>query len=224
MTERIRENFERIRERLTAASMGREVKILAASKTMPPEILEEAFRVGVRVFGENRIQEAIPKIQALSALEIEWHFIGHLQTNKAREAVRYFSCIQSVDSVRLMRMIEKEAEKLGKSMDLFFEIDLAGEETKHGMPPDQLSEALAASSDLKWSKVGGLMIIPPFFENPEQTRPFFRKLRDLRNQHAERFPDLKELSMGMSHDYVVAVEEGATVIRVGTSLFGPRTK
>lgn len=224
MNEPLQKNFDRIQERVKNVSAGRDVKILAASKTMSPEVLEEAFRAGVRVFGENRIQEAIPKIQSLSSLEAEWHFIGHLQTNKAREAVRYFSCIQSVDSVRLMQMIEREAEKIGKKMELFFEIRLANEATKHGMEADQLAEALDVSRDLKWCKVCGLMIIPPYFENPEEARPFFRRLRELRDQLAAPFSGLKELSMGMSHDYEVAVQEGATIVRIGTALFGPRTR
>jgi PLP dependent protein len=224
MNEPLQKNFDRIRERVKNVSAGRDVKILAASKTMSPEVLEEAFRAGVRVFGENRIQEAIPKIQSLSSLEAEWHFIGHLQTNKAREAVKYFSCIQSVDSVRLMQMIEKEAEKIGKRMELFFEISLADEATKHGLETDHLAEALDVSRDLKLCRVCGFMIIPPYFENPEEARPFFRRLRELRDHYAAPFSDLKELSMGMSHDFEVAIQEGATIVRIGTALFGPRTR
>jgi len=224
MNESLQENFRLILERVKAASGGREVKILGASKTMAPEKLEQAFRAGLRVFGENRIQEAIPKIQTLASLEVEWHFIGHLQTNKVKEAVRYFSWIQSVDSVRLMMAIEKEAHKISKKVNLLFEVDLAGEETKHGMQPDQLAEALDASRELSCASVRGLMIIPPFFDDPEQARPFFQRLREIRDHLAGQFPDLKELSMGMSHDYEVAVQEGATIIRIGTALFGSRTK
>jgi uncharacterized pyridoxal phosphate-containing UPF0001 family protein len=136
--------------------------------------------------------------------------------------VRYFSCIQSVDSIRLMEMIEKEAMKINKSMDLLLELNLGEETSKHGMKVDQLREALRTAQTLTWGKVRGLMILPPYLEDPEKVRPYFRQLRKLRDQHATHFPALIELSMGMSHDYIVAVEEGATMIRIGTALFGER--
>src|SRR5262245_9350988 len=206
----ISENFHRIREKTAAAAKGRTVRIIAVSKTQPPENLEEAFSAGAETFGENRIQEAIPKIQTFSHLNAEWHFIGHLQTNKVRDAVRYFSFIQSVDSIRLMQIIEKEAEKAGKEMPVLLELNLAAEVTKHGMKPDQVGEALDLSLTLRRVKVRGLMVIPPFLEDPEAVRPYFRELREIRDRHSKDFPSLTELSMGMSHDYEVAVEEGAT--------------
>lgn len=218
----IQENYQQILKRVRESSGTREVRIVAVSKTMPPQKLQEAYLAGLRIFGENRIQEAVPKIQALTHLNAEWHFIGHLQTNKAREAVNYFSCIHSVDSLRLLLMIEKEAARIRKNVELLFELNLAKETTKHGMVEQQLPEALEASLSLTWGRVCGLMIIPPYMENPENVRPFFRKLRELRNHYVARFPALTELSMGMSHDYAVAVEEGATMIRVGTALFGTR--
>ncbi len=218
----IQENYQQILKRVREVSGTRDVRIVSVSKTMPAEKLQQAHLAGLRIFGENRIQEAVPKIQALSHLNAEWHFIGHLQTNKAREAVNYFSCIHSVDSLRLLMMIEKEAARIGKKMDLLLELNLAEESTKHGMGEHQLSEALEAGVSLSWGRICGLMIIPPYVEDPENVRPYFRRLRELRDHHAARFPALTELSMGMSHDYGVAVEEGATMIRVGTALFGTR--
>lgn len=222
MQQLIPENFRHIQERVLQAARGRDVRIIAVSKTQPPAKLEEAYHSGLRTFGENRIQEAIPKVLALSKLDIEWHFIGHLQTNKVREALRNFSYIQAVDSIRLMQMIEKEAEKMAKKMPVLLELNLAGEITKHGMTADQLPETLEVSRSLRWVDVRGLMLIPPYFEDPEQVRPYFHQLRELRDQYARDHSSLTELSMGMSHDYVVAIEEGATMIRIGTALFGER--
>jgi PLP dependent protein len=214
----IQSNFSKIQAEVTAAAVARTVKIIGASKTVPPEGLQEAYDAGLRSFGENRIQEAIPKIEALPQ-DIEWHFIGHLQSNKVRDAVRYFSWIQSIDSSRLLLLIDKEASKQQKQISILFEINLGGEETKHGLSPELLKEALQTGRNLKHVRVRGLMAIPPFFEDPEQVRPFFRRLKDL----ASTDPRLTELSMGMSHDYIVALEEGATMIRIGTALFGERS-
>jgi pyridoxal phosphate enzyme (YggS family) len=222
MASSISEKFHQIRATTAAAAKGRTVRIIGVSKTQPAEKLEEAFSAGVETFGENRIQEAIPKIKTLSHLDAEWHFIGHLQTNKARDAVRYFSFIQSVDSIRLLQVIEKEAEKAGKEMPVLLEVNLAEEVTKHGMNQNQVRETLDISRELRRAKVRGLMVIPPFLEDPEAVRPYFRQLREIRDRHSGDFPSLTELSMGMSHDYVVAVEEGATMIRIGTALFGER--
>ena len=161
------------------------------------------------------MQEGMAKIQSLPA-DIEWHFIGHLQTNKAREAVRFFSWIQSVDSLRLLNAIEKEATKQQKKMSLLLEINLGNEESKSGLDATQIEELI--STKLEWSGILGLMAIPPFFEDPEKARPYFQDLRKL----AEPYPQLTEFSMGMSHDYVVAIQEGATMVRIGTALFGER--
>ena len=211
----IESNYKRICDEISTASKGRSIKLIGASKTMPVERIREAYDSGMRFFGENRIQEGIGKIQFLPA-DIEWHFIGHLQTNKAREAVRFFSWIQSVDSLRLLNAIEKEATKQQKKMSLLLEINLGNEESKSGLDATQIEELI--SSKLEWSRILGLMSIPPFFEDPEQVRPYFQTLRKL----AEPYPQLTELSMGMSHDYVVAIEEGATMVRIGTALFGER--
>jgi PLP dependent protein len=219
----IENNIRKIREEIQAASQGRPVKIVAVSKTVPSERIEQAHRAGLEAFGENRIQEALPKIQQLAGVNIEWHFIGHLQTNKASEGVRNFSWIHSVDSVKLLTKIEQEAEKMQKSMKLLFELNLAGEESKHGFKPETLGEGLSASKYCKWSKVCGFMIIPPYSEDPEQARPYFRQVRELLRQNGAEYPELTELSMGMSHDYRVAVEEGASMVRIGTLIFGERT-
>jgi pyridoxal phosphate enzyme (YggS family) len=211
----IESNYKRISDEIARAGKGRSVKLIGASKTMPAERIQEGYDAGMRFFGENRIQEGIPKIQSLPA-DIEWHFIGHLQTNKARDAVRYFSWIQSVDSLKLLNAIEKEAAKVQKQMSLLLEINLGNEETKGGLDSTQIEELI--STKLEWCAIHGLMAIPPFFENPEEVRPYFQTLRKL----AEPYSQLTELSMGMSHDYIVAIEEGATIVRIGTALFGER--
>jgi PLP dependent protein len=213
----IESRLRKIQTGISAAARTRTVKLVGASKTVPPERIQEAYDAGLRCFGENRIQEAIPKIQSLPK-DIEWHFIGHLQSNKVRDAVAHFAWIESVDSKRLLAKIDQEAVKQNKSMIVLIEINLGGEETKHGADPGDLESILQASQNLTKIEVRGLMAIPPFFEDPEQVRPYFKRLRDL----ASQFPALTELSMGMSHDYIVAVEEGATVVRVGTALFGER--
>jgi pyridoxal phosphate enzyme (YggS family) len=214
----IQSNLSKIQAEVAAAAAGRAVKIIGASKTVPAEKLREAYNLGLRSFGENRIQEAIPKIKDLPE-NIEWHFIGHLQSNKVRDAVRHFSWIQSVDSSRLLLLIDKEAAKQQKQISVLFEINLGGEETKHGLSPELLKEALETGGNLEHARIQGLMAIPPFFEDPEQVRPYFRRLKDLASMH----PALTELSMGMSHDYFVAIEEGATMVRIGTALFGERS-
>jgi len=213
----IQSNLSRIQAAVAAAAAGRAVKIIGASKTVSSERIREAYNTGMRSFGENRIQEAIPKIENLPD-EIEWHFIGHLQSNKVRDAVRYFSWIHSVDSSRLLHLIDKEASKQQKQISILFEINLGGEETKHGLAPELLKEVLDASGNLDHVTIRGLMAIPPFFEDADKVRPYFRRLKELASTH----PSLTELSMGMSHDYIVAVEEGATMVRIGTALFGER--
>jgi PLP dependent protein len=213
----IQSNFSKIQAEVAATSAGRAVKIIGASKTVPADTLFKAYDAGMRSFGENRIQEAIPKIKALPA-DIEWHFIGHLQSNKVRDAVRYFSWIQSVDSSRLLHLINKEASKQQKQISVLFEINLGGEETKHGLAPQLLKEVVKPAENLEHVRLCGLMAIPPYFKDANQVRPYFRRLRELASEH----PALKELSMGMSHDYIVAIEEGATMVRIGTALFGER--
>jgi len=211
----IESNYRKIQAEVAAVTRGRPVKIIGASKTMPPEKIKEAYDAGLHFFGENRIQEAIAKIPALPS-DIEWHFIGHLQHNKVHEAVRYFSWIQSVDSLRLLQAIEKEAAKQQKKISLLLEINSGGEESKHGLKPQELGTLL--KENLEWTEIRGLMAIPPFYEDPELIRPHFQELKNL----AQFDPRLEELSMGMSHDYPVAIEEGATMVRIGTALFGER--
>jgi pyridoxal phosphate enzyme (YggS family) len=213
----IESRLRKIQAEISAAAGSRTVKLIGASKTVSPGRIQEAFDSGLHCFGENRIQEAIPKIQKLPE-SIEWHFIGHLQSNKVRDAVTHFSWIQSVDSKRLLAKIDQEADKQKKSIVVLIEMNLGGEETKHGALPQDLEGILGSSQNLKNVEVRGLMAIPPFFENPEEVRPYFKQLRNL----ASKFPQLTELSMGMSHDYIVAVEEGATIVRIGTALFGER--
>ncbi|MCI0614339.1 YggS family pyridoxal phosphate-dependent enzyme [bacterium] len=218
----IAENIKKIRENIARVAHGRNVQLIAVSKTVSADRIGDAYHAGIESFGENRIQEAIPKIAELGSLAIDWHFIGHLQTNKARDAVRHFSWIQSIDSHKLLIQIEKEAAKQNKNIHLLLELNLGSEESKHGLTENDLMEILEAGSKLEWCKILGLMIIPPYDEDPEKIRPYFRKLREIRDRWQKDFPDLTELSMGMSNDYEVAIEEGATMVRIGTSIFGSR--
>lgn len=218
----IAENIKKVRENIARVANHRNVKLVAVSKTVPTERISEAYHAGVKIFGENRIQEAIPKIAELVSLALEWHFIGHLQTNKAREAVRYFSWIQSIDSRKLLLQVEKEAAKQQKNINLLLELNIGSEESKHGLTENDLPHILKAGSELQWCKIRGLMIIPPFDEDPGKIRPYFKKLREIRDLWHKDYPDLTELSMGMSNDYEVAIEEGATMVRIGTSIFGSR--
>ncbi len=206
----IAENVARIRARL-----GDRVTLVAVTKTVEPERIAEALAAGVTICGESKVQEAKAKIPLVSG-RARWHFIGHLQTNKVRDAVELFEMIQSVDSVKLAVEIEKWAERLGKTMPVLLEVNVAGEASKFGMKPEDLPGALAELNKLSRVEVRGLMTIPPAGKDP---RPFFRKLRELRDAHG-----LPELSMGMSHDYEIAVEEGATMVRIGTGIFGERKK
>jgi pyridoxal phosphate enzyme (YggS family) len=203
-------NIARIR-----AKLGERVTLIAVTKTVEPQRIAEALAAGVTVCGESKVQEAKAKIPLVSG-RARWHFIGHLQTNKVRDAVDLFEMIQSVDSVRLAREIEKWADRLGKTMPVLLEVNVAGEASKFGMKPEELPGALAELNALRRIEVRGLMTIPPAGKDP---RPFFRRLRELRDAHG-----LPELSMGMSHDYEIAVEEGATMVRIGTAIFGERQK
>lgn len=220
-----------VRDRIArAAARARrrpeEVTLVAVSKTHPPDAVREAFVAGVRDFGENKVQEAEPKIAALSALRREglrWHLVGHLQANKARAAVSLFDRIHSVDGVRLGGRLEKAAEEQAKSYPALVQVKLGAEETKAGLDEERLFPALESLRGSKRLRIEGLMTLPPFDEDPERVRPFFRRLRELRDKAAAAGLLLgSELSMGMSHDFEVAVEEGATMVRVGTALFGAR--
>jgi PLP dependent protein len=231
----IADNLARVRERIEAAARraGRrseDVALMAVSKTFPVARIREAYDAGLRLFGENRVQEFAAKIEALRDLhDVEWHLIGHLQNNKAAKAVELFTAVDSVDSLRLAQKLNASAQQLGRKLKVLIEINVGGEAAKSGLVPDsrELDELLSAASDLEHLNFRGLMTIPPFAEDPQQARPHFRKLRELRDQIAERrLPaiEMTTLSMGMSHDFEVAIEEGSTCVRVGTGIFGERTK
>jgi len=231
----IPENIGRIRERIAAAAKraGRdrnEVALMAVSKTFPPEAIREAYAAGLRLFGENRVQEFAGKCAALRDLQgAEWHMIGHLQTNKSAKAAELFSAVDSVDSLRLAQRLDSAAKEFGKQLGVLIEVNVGGEEAKSGIAPGSagLDELFRGAIELEHTEIRGLMTIPPFTEDPQQARPYFRKLRELREDIARRgFPRVRMdvLSMGMSHDFEVAIEEGSTCVRVGTAIFGERTK
>jgi PLP dependent protein len=219
-----------IRGRISAAarSAGRDpssVRLIAVSKTFPVNLIREAHAAGQREFGENRVQEALQKIADLTDLEIRWHLLGHLQTNKARKAGPAFATIQSVDSVELLQKLDRAAEEAGTKPELLIQVDLAGEATKFGVPPAEVPRLFEAAGACRAASVAGVMTLPPAPESPEDARPWFRALRDLREGWlASGVPAsmLRELSMGMSGDFEVAVQEGATMVRVGTAIFGSR--
>ncbi|MEO2068719.1 MAG: YggS family pyridoxal phosphate-dependent enzyme [Desulfurobacteriaceae bacterium] len=224
----IKENVERIKERIKIACEKAdrnpdEVLLLAASKTRTPEEIKEAFLAGIKLFGENRVQEAREKIPKLSDLPIEWHMIGHLQTNKVKYAVNLFSVIESLDSKKLADELEKRLEKVKKTMDVFIEVKLSKEPTKHGCSPSEVLELAKYVLSKKHLKLKGLMTVPPYSEDLEFVRPYFRKLREIRNKLQDDLGiPIPHLSMGMSHDFEVAIEEGATIVRIGTAIFGER--
>lgn len=200
------------------------VTLVGASKTQAPALLAEAWAAGLRVFGENRVQEAVTKSGELP-LDIEWHLIGPLQSNKVRPAVELFRAVHSIDRPRIADALDREAASRGKMLDGFLEINLGREESKHGFVPEGLADAVRSLACLPNLRIAGLMAIPPPGEAAEDSRPWFRRLRELRDDLAGRpewqgFPGW--LSMGMSDDFEVAVEEGATHVRVGSALFGPR--
>jgi pyridoxal phosphate enzyme (YggS family) len=220
----VRERIARAAER--AARSAADVKLVAVSKTHPAEAVRAAFAAGVRDFGENRVQEAEPKIAATSDLVAAgacWHLVGHLQSNKARRAAALFGLVQSIDSVEIAERLARVGEEAGRPLSGLVEVDLAGEATKFGLKEPELLPALARLRGRAGLRLEGLMLLPPFFEDPEAVRPFFQRLRALRDRAlSEGLLARAELSMGMSHDFEVAVEEGATLVRVGTAIFGER--
>ena len=226
----IGERLAEVRERIAAAArrVGRDretVRLVAVSKTWGIEHVAAAVASGQRDFGENRVQEALQKIAASTETSIRWHLIGHLQSNKARKAVGPFACIHSVDRIDLLDRLEATGAELARPVDLLVQVDLAGEFTKHGAVPDAARAILDRARDCRYARVVGLMLLPPFLDDPEAVRPWFRRLRGTRDRlAADGVPDtmLRELSMGMSHDFEVAIEEGATMVRVGTAIFGSR--
>jgi pyridoxal phosphate enzyme (YggS family) len=231
----ITQNLGAVLERIEAAALraGRtpsEITLMAVSKTFPARDIREAYDAGQRLFGENRVQEFAEKAADSRALAgAEFHLIGHLQSNKSARAVELFDAIDSVDSLRLAERLNDAAAKSGKRLPILIEINVGGEQQKAGIAPrsNALEELLQAAPRLEHLQIRGLMTIPPFAEDPEQSRPFFRVLRELRDVLAQRHlprVELGVLSMGMSHDYEVAVEEGSTCVRIGSAIFGEREK
>lgn len=233
----IAQNVAGIRERIAAAAgrAGRsadEVLLMGVSKTFPAAAIREAYAAGIRVFGENRVQEFAGKSELLARpedglREAEWHLIGHLQSNKAYKAAELFDAVDSVDSLKLAERLDAAAAAVGKKLRVLLEINIGGESAKSGLAPQspELDQLLTAAPGLEHLEICGLMAIPPFAENPEATRPYFSKLRELREElRALQLPRvaLDTLSMGMSHDFAIAIEEGSTCVRVGTGIFGTR--
>jgi pyridoxal phosphate enzyme (YggS family) len=231
----ISENIQAIQQRIDSAARraGRrpeEIALMAVSKTHPPGHIREAYAAGLRVFGENRVQEFAGKANALADLEgAEWHLIGHLQTNKAGKAAELFSAVDSIDSVKLAEKLDTAARSSGKKLGVLIEVNVGGEAAKSGLAPDSpaLQDLLRSAPRFEALEFRGLMTVPPFADDPQQARPYFRKLRNLRDTIAARkLPAIimDVLSIGMSHDFEVAIEEGSTCVRVGTAIFGARPK
>jgi PLP dependent protein len=231
----ISENISAVRERISAAALRarrspEQIRLMTVTKNQPVEQILEAYSAGIRLFGENRVQEFLTKFEALRDLhDAAWHMIGHLQTNKTGKAVELFEAVDSIDSTRLAEKLDAAAHKLGRKLSVLIEVNVGGETAKTGVAADsrELEELLLSASRLKGLAFRGLMTVPPFADDPERARPYFRKLRELRDTIAARkLPGISmvELSMGMSHDFEVAIEEGSTCVRVGTAIFGERTK
>ena len=212
-----------------ARAAGRDpdaVRLVAVSKTFPLAAVEAGAEAGLADFGENRVQEALGKIEPAARLHVRWHLIGHLQSNKARAAAAAFDWIHSVDSLKLLRRLDHAAAEAGTTPGLLVQVDLAGEATKHGAPVGAVRPLLEAAPACRAARVRGLMLMPPWNADAETTRPYFRRLRELRDELLDAGiarAALAELSMGMSHDFEVAIAEGATMVRVGTAIFGRRT-
>jgi PLP dependent protein len=230
----LRQQLEAINQRIAAACQraGRdfsEVTLVAVSKTVASSRLHEAITAGVRIFGENRVQEAAAKIAELreivTAHQVQWHLIGHLQSNKARRAAELFDAVHSVDSIKLAERLNQSADELGKRLPVFIEVNLGAEDAKSGVAITETLPLCEQVAKLAHLELKGLMAVPPFLDDAEAVRPFFRRLRELRDE-AQRLgiagAHCRDLSMGMSNDFEVAIEEGATLVRIGTALFGAR--
>jgi pyridoxal phosphate enzyme (YggS family) len=230
MPSSVADRLTAVRERIDAAarSAGRppeSVRLIAVSKTFPTSAVREAFRAGQREFGENRVQEALQKITESTDLSVRWHLLGHLQANKARKAAGAFAVIQSVDSEELLRRLDQAAGEQGYAPELLIQVDLAGEATKFGARPEEVPHLFEAAARCVAARVVGLMTLPPAPDSAEDARPWFARLRRLRDGWLDAgVPPsmLRELSMGMSGDFEVAIQEGATIVRVGTAIFGSR--
>jgi pyridoxal phosphate enzyme (YggS family) len=226
----LKQRLEQIRQRIrqAAESCNRDadsVRLVTVSKTIAAEIVKEAIDAGVTILGENYVQEARDKFKALVQYPVSWHFIGHLQSNKAKYAVRLFDLIHSVDSLKLARELDKQAGKVDKIQQILVQVNISAEDTKSGISTDEAPRLIAEISQLKNLAVKGLMTMPPYFYQPEKVQPFFADLRELRDQiKGQSLPNvsLDELSMGMTGDFEVAIKEGATLVRIGTAIFGER--
>jgi PLP dependent protein len=226
------ERLARVHARISAAAASsgrdaREVTLIAISKTHPAAVVKQLIELGATDVGENRVQEAEEKITGVGRDKVRWHLVGHLQANKARRAVKLFDVVHSLDSIDLARRLDRLCmEEDIERLPVLIQVDLGHEETKTGIAETELSQLVEALGPLRRLELIGLMTLPPFFDNPEDNRPFFRGLRELRDELGARgaFGNRKgELSMGMTHDFAVAIEEGATMVRIGTAIFGERT-
>lgn len=230
LNQTISANLLDVRARLARAALrvNRDpsaIRLVAVSKTHPLDAVRAACLAGQTEFGENRVQEALQKIALSSDMTITWHLVGHLQSNKARKAAAVFACIHTIDCVDLLERVDAAALEAEQQPDVLIQVDLAGEPTKHGATIETLLPLFEAAAACRAVRVVGLMVLPPFAEDPEETRPYFVRLREIRDALGRRgvpWSMLRELSMGMSHDFEVAIEEGATLVRVGTAIFGDR--
>jgi len=229
----IAENIRLVRDRIASAALacGRqpeEITLVAVSKNFPKVCIHEAIAAGQFHFGENRVQEAESKIPGFRAMpDLHWHMIGHLQSNKAQRATELFDVIHSVDSVKLARRLSQAAVSLGKIIPILIQVDLGHEETKFGAERREVADITNAIANLQGLRLDGLMTIPPYFEEPDQARPYFAALRELSHSLAAEMPGCLgqgHLSMGMSHDFEAAIQEGATIVRIGTAIFGERSR
>ena len=231
----IADQLAQIRDRIASAARraGRnpdDIAVMAVCKTFPAEAIKEAYAAGQRLFGENRVQEFAEKYPAVASLpDVRFHMIGHLQSNKAARAAEIFHAVDSIDSTKLAQRLNDAAQKLNKTLDVLIEVNVGGEEAKSGLSPDspEINAILMQAPSWKNLSIRGLMTVPPFTDDPEGARPYFRKLRELRDRLAARnhpHVTLDTLSMGMSHDFEVAIEEGSTCVRIGTAIFGERVK
>ena len=226
----IHDNVRSIQERIASACarVGRrpqDVVLVAISKTFPADFVREAYEAGLRDFGENRVQEAAAKRPAISDLDITWHLVGHLQTNKARSARELFHWIHSVDSEKIARKLDQVTSASGDKLPVLLEVNLGEEPSKFGAGDEEVLRLAEQVSTFKTLELRGLMVIPPFFEDAERVRPYFRRLRELAQSITDAKPAnvrMQHLSMGMTHDFEIAIEEGSTMVRVGTGIFGER--
>ncbi|MGD8992045.1 MAG: YggS family pyridoxal phosphate-dependent enzyme [Desulfobacterales bacterium] len=226
MKQRLHQVMERIQQASQACGRDAEsVRLVAVSKTIASATVRSALEAGVTILGENYVQEAREKFKALVQYPVSWHFIGHLQSNKAKYAVRLFDLIHSVDSLKLAQEVDRQAAKVGKIQQILVQVNISGEDTKSGIAADETMDLISDISQMNNLSVQGLMTMPPYFYQPEKVRPFFAALRKLRNEiEGCHIPNvsLPELSMGMTGDFEVAIQEGATLVRIGTAIFGER--